>query len=251
MDQVSIVITLLIVLVGSMVLYLLTRLIRLGRSVAFRPLKGFTALRSQSGKAVEQGRGVHFSIGRGSLAGKATVTSTAALSALDYLTEDGCASDAPPLTTAGASTLFIAGQDSLRSAYEEADRSEDYQPNLVHFISSEQFAMTYAAGASDAVNRGDLGSNIILGRLGSEIVVITEAAERSRMEQVIGSDEPEALAVATLATDKILLGEELFAVGAYLKQEAAQLASLQFQDILRVIIIVAILLAALFNIVVG
>jgi hypothetical protein len=231
MDQVSIVVTLLIVVVGSVALYLLTRLVRLGRSVAFRPLAGFAALRSQSGKAVEQGRGVHFSLGRGSLAGKAAVTSTAALSALDYLTEDGCASDAPPLTTAGASTLFIAGQDSLRSTYEEAGRSEDYQPNLVHFISAEQFAMTYAAGTSDTVNREDLGSN--------------------QMEQVIGSDDPEALAVATLATDKILLGEELFAVGAYLKQEAAQLASLQFQDILRVIVIVAILLATLFNIVVG
>jgi hypothetical protein len=57
-----------------------------------------------------------------------------------------------------------------------------------------------------------------------------------------------ALAVAT--TDKVLLGEELFVAGAYLQGDPAQVASLQLQDVMRVIAIVGILLAALFNFVV-
>ena len=250
MDLVSIVSVLLISLVGSLTLYWLTLRLRLGKEAALRPLEGYAALRIQSGKAVEQGRGVHFSLGRGALSGQSAATSTAALSALDYLTEDGCASDAPPLITAGDGTLFVAGQDSLRGAYEDASRIEDYQPNLVQFLSAEQFSMTYAAGASDAVNRGDLGSNLMLGRFGAEIAIVTESADRLDMEQVIGSDDPTALAVATAVTDKVLIGEEVLAAGAYLERKPAQIASVQLQDIFRVIAIVSILLAALFNIVV-
>lgn len=251
MDLVSVVFVLFIALAGSLALYLLTLRLRLGREAAFRPLAGFSDLRIQSGKAVEQGRGVHFSLGRGALSGQAAATSSAALTALDYLTEDGCASDAPPLTTAGDGTLFVAGQDSLRGAYATANRIEDYQPNLVHFLSADQFSMTYAAGASIVVNRGELGSNLMLGRFGPEIVVVTESAERFNMEQVIGSDDPAALAVATAVTDKVLLGEELLAAGAYLKGKPAQIASLQLQDILRVIAIASILFAAIFNFVVS
>ncbi len=145
----------------------------------------------------------------------------------------------------------MAGQDSLRGAYDNASRMEDYQPNLVQFLSGEQFSMTYAAGASDAVNRGELGSNLMLGRFGPEIAIVTESADRLDMEQVIGSDDPAALALATAVTDKVLLGEEVFAAGAYLKRKPAQIASVQLQDIFRVIAIVSILLAALFNFVVN
>lgn len=251
MDLVSIVSVLLISLVGGIILYWLTLRLRLGKEAVLRPLDGYAALRIQSGKAVEQGRGVHFSLGRGALSGQAAATSISALSALDYLTEDGCASDAPPLITAGDGTLFVAGQDSLRGAYDDASRMEDYQPNLVQFLSAEQFSMTYAAGASAAVNMGDLGSNLMLGRIGPEIAIVTEAAERLKMEQVIGTDDPTALAVATVVTDKVLLGEELLAAGAYLERKPAQIASVQLQDIIRVTAIVIILLAALFNLIVS
>ena len=101
------------------------------------------------------------------------------------------------------------------------------------------------------VSQGKLESNMLIGRFGAEIAILAEAAEREGMDQVIGSDDPTALAIAVLATDKVLLGEELFAAGAYLHGEPAQIASLQLQDILRVLAIVGILLVALINLVVG
>jgi hypothetical protein len=59
------------------------------------------------------------------------------------------------------------------------------------------------------------------------------------------------MSVAITVTDKVLLGEELFVAGAYLQGDPVQVASLQLQDVMRVIAIVGILLAAIFNIVVG
>jgi hypothetical protein len=122
---------------------------------------------------------------------------------------------------------------------------------MAQYIAAENQPMTYAAGTSDIVNQGNLVSNLMIGRFGAEIAIVTESATRGGMEQVVGSDDPTAMALAVVATDKVLLGEEVFVSGAYLHGEPAQLASIQLQDILRVLAIVGILLATLFYLVVG
>jgi len=251
MDQISVVSVLLIAIAGTVLLFWLAYRIRAGHRFGLRPIGGFAALRIQNGVAVESGRSFHFSPGRASLAGQANPTSVAALSVLDYLTETTCAGDVPPITTSGDGSLLLAVQDSLRNAYATAGRSQDYSPQMAQYVAAEDQPMTYAAGASDVVNRGNLGSNLMIGRFGSEIAVVAEAAERGNMDQVIGSDDPTSLAVAAAVTEDLLLGEEMFAAGAYLHGEPAQIASLQLQDILRVIAIAGLLLAALINIVVA
>lgn len=250
MDTVSIVAVSLVAVTGAILLHWLGFRISSGRPVALRPLSGYNALKSQSGRAVESGRGAHVSLGRASLISSASPVSFAALTALDYLTEDGCASDVPPLTTTGDATLMLAAQDSLRGAFAAADRPGEYDPKLAQFLASNEFAAAYAAGASDVVNSERLGSNLLLGRYGPEIAIIAEAGERKELQQVIGSDDPTAMALAVTATDNVLLGEELFVAGAYLQGGPAQVASLQLQDVMRVIVIVGILLAAIINLVV-
>jgi hypothetical protein len=69
---------------------------------------------------------------------------------------------------------------------------------------------------------------------------MVEAASRQAIDQVVGTDDPTALAVATAATDNVLIGEELFATSAYLEGSASQVASLQLQDILRWIVVLFI-----------
>ena len=75
------------------------------------------------------------------------------------------------------------------------------------------------------------------------------AVNASRLTMIALS--PTSLAVAAAVTEDLLLGEEMFAAGAYLHGEPAQIASLQLQDILRVIAIAGLLLAALINLVVA
>lgn len=242
---------LIIILVCAGLLYWLSYRVRSGKSVSLRPLDGYEALRAQRAKSVETGRGVHFSVGRANLSASANPTSIAALSSFDYIASDACASDVPPMTTTGDGSLLLAAQDSLRAAYDAVSRQHDYSPHLARYIAAENQPMTYAAGMSDIVNRGNLGSNLMIGRFGAEIAIVTESADRGGMEQVLGSDDPIAMALAVVATDKVLLGEEVFVSGAYLHGEPAQLASIQLQDILRVLAIVGILLATLFYLVVG
>jgi hypothetical protein len=109
--------------------------------------------------------------------------------------------------------------------------------------------MAYGAGVSEIINKGEFGSNLILGHVGSELAIIAEAADREQLEQIIGSDDLTALAVAMSVTEDLIIGEELYAAAAYLQGEPAHIASLQLQDILRIFIALSILVAAIVNLV--
>ena len=164
MDLISGLVVLLSIVVSGLLFWWLTiRLRKVGR-LGMRELAGFAALGDEIGRAVESGRGVHFSAGRGGLVGRSNPASVAALNTLDFVAESACKSDVPPLVTSGDGTLLVATQESLRGAFEAAGRPEDYSSDMAQFLAGESFATTYAAGVSDILNRGDSGSNFLFGQ---------------------------------------------------------------------------------------
>jgi hypothetical protein len=251
MDTLNLLAVLLIVLITAVLMFLFARRLQAGEQVGLRPLASYTAVATQVGRAVESGRRVHVALGRASLIGPATPTSVAALKALDRLAEDACASGVPPLVTVGEGTLLPAAQDSLRQAYSRAGRAEEFSLGAAQLLAAETFPMTYAAGVTEVIHRGGVGSNLMVGRFGPEIGIIVEAAARAKVDQIIGSDDPVALSIGATVTDNLLIGEELLASAAYLEGQPAQIASLQVQDILRFLVIGAIIIVALVQLVIG
>jgi hypothetical protein len=219
-------------LVGFSMVFQWNRL-RQGREVGLRPLPAYRTLRTQVGRAIESGRHVHITLGRAGLHSPAGPTSVAALTALDHLAVDSCASGIPPMVTLGEATLLPAAQDSLRQGFAQAGRLSAYSPIQTQFIAPETQPMAYAAGVSNELHAGNVGSNLMIGRFGPEIAIMGEAAARANAPQVIGSDDPTALALASVLTRDLLIGEELLAAGAYLQGKPWQIASLRSQDVLR------------------
>lgn len=243
--------TAVIVVIVALMLLLLRQRMGSEPDVPLRPLTGFRALQSQVGRAIESGRLLHVSLGRASLTSPATATSVAAIQVLDALAKDGCANGTPPLVTTGDGTLLPAAQDSLRYGFEAANRGFQYRPYQAVFVASRTDPYAYAAGVSLELARQDVSSNVLVGRLGPELILMTEAANRRRVAQVVASDDPVALAVAAAATENVLIGEELLAAGAYLDKERGRLAAVQLQDILRWIVVLAVLGVAVYQFVVG
>ena len=251
MDLISGLVVLMMILVSGLLLLWLTLRLRTARGPGIRELSSFAALDDQIGRAVESGLSVHFSAGRGGLVGRSNPTSVAALKTLDHVAESACRSDVPPIVTVADGTLLLASQDSLRGAFEATGRPDDYSSDMVHFLAGESVPTAYAAGVSDVLNRGESGSSFLFGRFGSELAIMGEAADREDMEQVVGTDDPVAMAVAASYTEKVLLGEEMFAAGAYLQGDPPQRASVILQDIMRIIVAIALLLAAILNLFLG
>ena len=235
---------LIFIVLASAGLFVLTSRAKKNGQMGLRPHRGYIALHKQVGRAVESGQPLHISLGRGSLAGPANPSSVAALTLLTHLAEGSCASGMPPTVTTGDGTLMLAAQDRLRQAYHQAHRAQEFNLALVQNQSGDTFLLVYVVGVTNLLHQKSIGSNVLTGRYGSEIALITEAGERIQAEQIVSSDDPIALAIAYPSTDELIIGEEHLAAGAYVQNQPVQLASLQLQDILRLLVILAIILAA-------
>lgn len=243
------IIVLAVLLVLALLLFLLTRSVRAGRQVVLRPLPSYEGLAGQVGRAIESGRQLHLTLGQASLVGNANPTSVSATAVLDHLAKDGCANGTPPLVTVGEGTLLPLVQGSLQHALAEAGRSGDFDLSLTQFVAHDTDPFAYSAGVAALLQQQRVASNIMVGRFGPELAIMAEAANRQNVEQVIGTDDPTALAVATAVTSNVLIGEELFATSAYLEGSPSQIASLQLQDILRWVVVLFILGTAVYQLV--
>lgn len=241
------VIPLLIIVVLLAALVALYRWLRLGKMVALRPLRGYGDLRGQVGRAIESGSQLHITLGQATLIGEASPTSVAGLTVLDQVARDGCANSTPPLVTVGDGTLLAAAQASVHHGYQQAGHAANYEATAVQFIADNTDPIAYSGGVASLIHQEKVTSNVMVGRFGPELGIMAEAASRKQIEQLVGSDDPSALALATAVTDNLLIGEELLAASAYLEGTPQQLASLVLQDGLRWIVAGGILAAALWH----
>jgi len=87
----------------------------------------------------------------------------------------------------------------------------------------------------------NVSTAILLGHFGPEAALLTESAERANVLTLGASDDLSAQSVLFAASHEPLIGEELFAAGAYLGAGPSHAASLTLQDILRWLIILALI----------
>lgn len=210
--------------------------------VRIRPLTSFQDLRSETGRAAEGGGTIHIAIGNGGLIGEDTVTSLAALEVVEELADTAVLYNAPPIITVGDPTLLPLAQDILRRAYERHDLVKRYNPDQVRFVAPSPVA--YAAGAANIVMTEDVMSNAIIGAFGSEVSLITDAGARRNLSQLAAAAAPDALGALYPATDRLAVGEELYAAGAQMTEKRRYTISLQAQDILRLVLAGFIIMTA-------
>ncbi len=211
-----------------------------------RDLPAFTRLRRAVGLAVEMGTRFHVSLGRGNFLGTENAAAFAGLSMLDRISRAASISDRPPLTTVGEGTLVMLAQDTARSAYRALGVESQYDPNSGQLTGLTPFS--YAAGVIPLIQDSQVSANLLSGHFGSEAALIADAAERSGSVVIGGTESLPGQAVLYAAAQEPLIGEEVFAGGAYLGAGVVHEASLRVQDVFRWLIIVLILLGAVLKI---
>jgi hypothetical protein len=233
--------------IAGLALMIATRRLRAGHEINLRPLQAIKALDEQIAQTVESATQIHVSLGRASLVDTASPTSVAGASVLDRVAKEAGASGLPPIATVGDGTVLLLAQQRQKRALRLARRTEEYSPALAQFIAASTDRFAYAAGVTSVVLQDGVATNILVGRYGPELAIMADAAERENLVQIIGTDDPTALAIGTALTENLLVGEELFAARAYLEGKASQLASVQVQDALRLLAAVAILGLAIYQ----
>jgi hypothetical protein len=232
------VVALIIIIVSALMMVVFAVLARRSKFV-FREINAFKFIKRSVSMVVEDGSRLHVSLGRGSLLTPFGAAALAGLTMLRRLAEITSTSDRPPFATSGDAITNMMAQETLRTAHEITQPEKPFDPSQGRLTGMTPFS--YAAGAMPYIRDDQVSTNVFIGNFGVEIALLTEASEREGAATIAASDNLPAQSAIYAASPGSLIGEELFAGGAYYEAGSFHTASLVIQDIFRWIIIVIII----------
>lgn len=208
-----------------------------------RPILAFNALRGVMARAIEAGRAVHVSLGVGGITGDVTADSLAGLSVLEYLADQSAATGVPPIVTLADPTLLPLAQDMLRRPHGAGREEGARAVRQVRWIAPEPAA--YAAGVMDTLGGEGVEANVMVGAFGDEYLLMGEAANRRKITHIGGASDPNVLPFVFATADQTLMGEDMYAAGAYLSHKPWHIGSLLAQDFMRwgIVAVIVVLVA--------
>jgi hypothetical protein len=224
------------------ILFFLTSRVRAGKVSKLRPLPALGQLPDSVSRSAETGQPLHVSVGVAGVGGPTTAETWAGLTLLAQLADEAAACGTPLVVTVADPTALPLAQDLLRRAYLRHGNPEGYDPTQVRFIAPEPVA--YAAGVMGLLEREPLAGSVMVGTFGPEYLLMGETGARRGVHQVVGAADPTTLSLVYASADDTLIGEEMFAGGAYATGLPIQIGSLLAEDWARWLVILGIIVAA-------
>ncbi|MCL4458592.1 MAG: hypothetical protein M1136_05335 [Chloroflexi bacterium] len=209
--------------------------LRGGRSPHLRPIRAFDGLERLIEASSESAQLIHCSLGTASLVSRFTAEVLAGLTMLRALAKRAVASRFPLVVTTLDPVSLAASQGILARAGSTLAEGQVGKGEEARFVAPEP--VSYAAGIMGLLNREHPLGNVIVGGLGDEYLLMGEVGAREGIYQVVGTSAPQVLPFVVTSADEYLLGEEMFAAGAYVEKNRAHLGSLLAQDWTRELII--------------
>jgi hypothetical protein len=221
-----------------------------------RPIAAYDALKNLLAHAAEAGQPVHISIGTAGVGQASTPDTMAGLYALEFLADRAAVSSIPPIVTVSDPTALPLAQDQLRRAYQRQGYPEEYDPRQVRFIapSVNNNAVAYSAGVMDLLAHERVMANVMIGAFddyqtagafGDEFLLMSQTGAHKDLIQVGGTSNPRVLPFVYATISHPLLGEEIYAAGAYLNSRRSHIGSLLAQDTVRGALVIISILAIL------
>lgn len=232
-----------VLLIFLLVLVALSLIGRKRPAGAVREIPAFSRLNKAIGLAVESGKRIHLTLGRGKISEMEAASTLVGLDILEKVARAASVSDRPPVATSGDPMVAILSQDALRRTYRSIGAASQYDPSSGQMSGVTPFS--YAAGTLPVLYDEHVSATVFSGHFGSEVALISDGAERTGSFSIGGSDSLPAQAILYASIQDALIGEELYAAGAYLKPTPAHMASLQTQDIFRWAVVALMVAGAL------
>jgi len=198
-----------------------------------RPIAGLAAIDEAVGRATEMGRPIHFSPGVGGIVDEEAGQVLAGLQFLSYLAEQAGRYNVQLIATMRNPVVYTMAEEIAKEGFARAGVPDAYTPETVRFISDAQ--MAYAAGVLGIFKREKPAANVMIGAWYAETMMLAEAASNAGAISIGGTARLFQIPYLVITCDYVLIGEEIYAGGAYLAKERVQLGSLMGQDWCKVI----------------
>ena len=211
-----------------------------GREMFIRRISGLSAIEDAVGRATEMGRGVLYVPG---IMDMDDIQTIAGVTIMGHVARKTAEYDTDLYAPMTRSFVMSVAQEVVKQAYMEKGRVDAYRPDRINYLTDDQFG--YVAGVGGIMMRDKPAACFYLGTFYAESLILAETGNSIGAIQIAGTAEPSQIPFFVAACDYTLIGEELFAASAYLSKNPREVGSLKGQDMVKVVIIVAIIVGTL------
>ena len=223
-DPSKIAVLIAVVLYGLIVVIVWTKARK--RDLYIRPIPGLRAVDDAIGRATEMGKPLVYVAGLG---GVGTIPTIAAMLILGHLARRTAAYATPVLAPCNDPLVMSIEREIVREAYLEAGRPDAFRPDDIFFLTDSQFG--YVAAVDGIIMRERPAACFYMGQFFAEALILAETGNTAGSVQIAGTDSDTQLPFFITSCDYTLMGEELYAAGAYLSRHPLLVAQLKGQDI--------------------
>jgi hypothetical protein len=212
---------------------------RHGKDMYIRRIPGVDAIDEAIGRTVEMGRPMIYTFG---LSGVDPLF-FASLGVLTHIARQAARYATRLFVPQYNIEVMAIAQSSMRDAFQREGRSDVYHEEDVRFMSDEQFA--FASGYMGLVHREKVAACFLFGSFAAESLILAEAGQQVGAIQVAGTTDYAQIPFFITTCDYTVIGEEVFAAGAYLSHDPVQRGSLRGQDVAKMILLAVIVIGVL------
>jgi len=229
--------TLVAIVVFGALMFVYQRRAKRGQEITIRRIAGLDAMDEAIGRATEMGRPVLYVPGIDEIKEIQTIYSMMILRHVARKTAEYGTDLIVPVRD---SIVMTFAEEAVKGGCLDAGRPDAFVKDNIRYLSNEQFA--YCAGVAGIMARERPAANIMLGMFFAESLILAETGFLSGAIQVAGTAKQHQLPFFVAACDYTIMGEEYFAVTAYLTREPNLLATIRAGDVIKIAAIVLLVL---------
>lgn len=205
---------------------------RRGADIPIRRIAGLDAMDEAIGRATEMGRPVLYVPGIDEIKEIQTIYSMMILRHVARKTAEFGTDIIVPVKD---SVVMTFAEEAVKQGCADAGRPDAFVADNVRYLSNEQFA--YCAGVAGIMTRERPAANMLLGMFFAESLILAETGFATGAIQVAGTAKQHQLPFFVAACDYTIIGEEYYAVTAYLTREPTLVGTIRAGDLTKVVAI--------------
>jgi len=205
------------------------------KGLFIRRIAGLDAIDEAIGRATEMGRPIYYSTGIGPMSLVPTIAST---SILGEVARKVAQYDTSLKVPHFDPIVMTVCKEVVKQSYLEMERPDSYRDDINFFVSQDQFS--FAASVDAMIHREKPAACFFIGHFMAESLLLAEVGATTGAIQIAGTEQESQLPFFFTSCDYTLIGEELYAAGAYLSKDPMLMSTLKVQDFGKAFVMLAV-----------
>ena len=211
-----------------------------GKEIFIREIPGIKAMEEAVGRATEMGKPILFVPG---ILDFNEVETIAGINVLGHVSKLTAEYETELNVPVSKSIVMEAAREICKDSYLQAGRPDLYNNDMVYFLADSQFA--YAAGINGYMLREKPAACFYQGKFYAESLLLAETGNSIGAIQIAGTGSSSQIPFFVTACDYTLIGEEFLTASAILSDKPDLKGSIRGQDIIKLIVIIAMAIVSL------